>query len=336
MRLLVLGGTRFLGRAVVDTALAAGWHVTTLTRGESGTPPVPVDARTGDRTTADGLAALDAGEWDVCIDTSGYVPRDVLAGARALDGRVGHYVFVSSISVYPGWPEEATSVDSPQHECKPDAGPDDGDYGTLKAGCERAVEDMFGAASTLIRAGLLVGPHDNTVRLSWWLSRIARGGEVLAGGSPDLPTQFIDVRDLAAWMLHCGQNGVSGPFVSTSLPGSSTFGRMLAAARAVTGSGASITWVDDEHLLDSAVEPWTELPLWTPVDTAPHTWDADSVPARDAGLACRPIEETVADTWAWMREVGVEAAVGTRVSNRVGAGIDAAKERAILDAWHGR
>jgi len=332
MRLLVLGGTRFLGRAVVDTALAAGWEVTTLTRGQSGEPPPTVDSRIGDRTTSDGLAALGDGEWDVVVDTCGYVPRDVLASARALDGRVGHYVFVSTISTYPGWPAEPVDAATPQHECAPDAGPADGDYGTLKAGCERAVEQAFGAGSTLVRSGLLIGPHDNTIRLSWWLSRLACGGEVLAGGSPDRPTQFIDVRDLASWMLHCGEHRIWGGYVSTALPATSTFGRMLAAARAVTGGDARITWVDDKHLLDADVEPWTELPLWTPVDTFPHTWDADSRPAYEAGLRSRPIEETVSDTWAWMTTVGVERAVGSQE----GAGIDPAKERAVLDAWHRR
>jgi 2'-hydroxyisoflavone reductase len=291
-----------------------------------------VDSRIGDRTTAEGLAALGDSEWDVVVDTSGYVPRDVLASARALHGRAGHYVFVSTISTYPGWPTEPVDAAARQHECAPDAGPADGDYGKLKAGCERAVEQVFGAASTLVRAGLLVGPHDNTIRLSWWLSRLARGGEVLAGGSPDLPTQLIDVRDLAGWMLHCGEQGISGGYVSTALPATSTFGRMLDAGRAVTGGDARITWVDDKHLLDAGVEPWTELPLWIPVDTAPHTWDADSTPAFDAGLRSRPIEETVSDTWAWMTSVGVEAAVGSRE----GAGIDPAKERAVLDAWHRR
>jgi 2'-hydroxyisoflavone reductase len=332
MRLLVLGGTRFLGWAVVDAALKRGWEVTTLTRGESGPPPAGVDARTGDRTTAAGLAALNTGEWDVCIDTSGFVPRHVLASARALDGRVGHYVYVSSISAYPGWPLEPVTADSPVHECPPDAGPDDGDYGTLKAGCERAVQAVFGDASTLVRAGLLVGPHDNTVRLSWWLSRIARGGEVLAGGRPDQPTRFIDVRDLAAWMLHCGAANTSGSYPATAAPGSSTFGGLLTACVGATGSDASISWVEDQFLRDAKVEPWGELPLWIPAAEAPHTWDTDTSAAHDAGLTCRPLEETVADTWAWMREVGPDKAVGTRD----GQGLDPAKERAVLTAWHAR
>ncbi|MCW2505919.1 MAG: NAD-dependent epimerase, partial [Actinomycetia bacterium] len=182
MRLLVLGGTRFLGRAVVDAALARGWQVTTLTRGESGAPPAGVRALTGDRTTAAGLAALDGGEWDVVVDTCGFVPRDVLASARALHGRVDHYVFVSTVSVFAGRPADQITAQSPVHDCEPDAGPEDGDYGQLKAGCERAVASVFGDAATLVRAGILMGPHDNTVRLSWWLARVARGGRVLAPG----------------------------------------------------------------------------------------------------------------------------------------------------------
>jgi len=332
MRLLVLGGTRFLGRAMVETALTSGWEVTTLTRGESGAPPPAVDARTGDRTTPEGLAALDHGEWDVVVDTSGFVPRDVLATAKALNGRVGHYVFVSTLNVHPGWPEERIQPGSRLHECAPDAGPDDGDYGVLKAGCERAIEQVFGAASTLVRSGLLVGPYDNTDRLYRWLSRISRGGEVLAGGSPDQPTQLIDVRDLAAWMLHCGQAGAGGGFTATAPPGSSTFGRMLDAAVRETGSGATLTWVDDQFLLDHDVTPWTELPLWMVPEKAPHTWDVDTAKAQAAGLTCRPIETTVADTWAWMRDGGAP----TVRNERTGTRIEAAKEREILAAWHAR
>jgi 2'-hydroxyisoflavone reductase len=301
MRLLVLGGTRFLGRAVVSEALAAGWDVTTLTRGVSGAPPSGVDARTGDRTTAAGLSALDGGEWDVCVDTSGFVPRVVLDGARRLAGRVGHYVFVSSLSVHPAWPGEPVSPDSPVHGCAADAGPGDGDYGVLKAGCERAVAEVFGPASTLVRSGLLVGPGDNTARLSWWLDRIARGGDVVAPAAPDRPMQLVDVRDLAAWMLHCGQSGVTGAYAATAAPASTTFGALLDSCVRVTGSDATLRWVGDEALLAAGVEPWGELPLWLPPELGPHWWNVDSAPAHAAGLRCRPIADTVADTWAWLR-----------------------------------
>jgi 2'-hydroxyisoflavone reductase len=332
MRLLVLGGTRFLGRAVVDGALEAGWQVTTLTRGESGAPPPVVDARTGDRTTPGGLAALAGDEWDVCVDTSGFVPRDVLAGGRALAGRVGHYVFVSTISVYQDRPDERITAEAPVHDCPADAGPDDGEYGQLKAGCERAVSEVFGGASTLVRAGILVGPHDNTRRLSWWLARIARGGEVLAGGRPEQPTQLVDVRDLAAWMLRCGEERIAGAFPATSAAWSSTFGRLLGACVDVTGSGASVTWADDAFLEEGGVAPWTELPLWLPAAMGAHAWDVDASASHAAGLVSRPIEETVADTWEWMRQVGPENALG----HRYPYGLDGDKEQKLLAAWHAR
>lgn len=301
MRLLVLGGTRFLGRAVVDVALADGWQVTTLTRGFSGPPPDAVDARTGDRTTDAGLAALTGGEWDVCVDTSGFVPRDVRRGARALAGRVGHYVFVSTVNVHPAWPAHPVADDSPVRDCPPDAGPGDGDYGVLKAGCERAVEESFPGATTQVRSGVLVGPADNTSRLSWWLARVARGGDVLAPGRPDQTVQLVDVRDLAGWMLRCGQHRVAGGFTATAPAGTQTFGQLLDACVAVTGSGATLRWVDDDALVAAEVEPWTELPLWLPADDARTAWAVDVSAALAAGLVIRPLADSVADTWQWMR-----------------------------------
>jgi nucleoside-diphosphate-sugar epimerase len=333
MRLLVLGGTRFLGRAVVAEALAAGWDVTTLTRGVSGAPPAGVDARTGDRTTEAGLAVLDGGRWDVCVDTSGFVPRDVLAGARRLAGRVGHYVFVSSLSVHPGWPMDPIGPDSPGHDCAADAGPDDGDYGVLKAGCERAVTEVFGAAATLVRSGLLVGPGDNTARLSWWLDRIARGGKVVAPAAPDRPMQLIDVRDLAAWMLRCGSERLAGAYAATAPPGSTTFGELLAYCRQVTGSDAVLRWVDDATLLAAGVEPWGELPLWLPPDQGPNWWNVDTAPAHARGLRCRPLRDTVADTWAVQRVAGMAPpAPRPTAAGSAPATLSPEKEAAVLAA----
>ncbi|MCW2504081.1 MAG: orotate phosphoribosyltransferase, partial [Actinomycetia bacterium] len=191
---------------------------------------------------------------------------------------------------------------------------------------------VFGDAATLVRAGILMGPHDNTVRLSWWLARVARGGRVLAPGDPGDPAQLIDVRDLAAWMLHCGERRIGGAFIATSAPESATFGQLLGECVAATGSDAQVAWVPDEFLIGQGIEPWTELPLWSPKSQAPHTWDIDSSESAAAGLVIRPLAETVADTWAWMRSVGVDAAVGSRP----GFGIDPAKESAVLAAWLGR
>ncbi len=326
MRLLVLGGTRFLGRAVVETALADGWQVTALTRGVSGPAAPDVDARIGDRTTADGLAALAGGEWDVCVDTSGFVPRDVGLGARALAGRVGHYVFVSTVNVHPAWPGAPVREGSAVHECRADAGPDDGDYGVLKAGCERAVEESFPGAATHNRSGLQVGPADNTHRLSWWLRRVARGGEVLAPGDPDQELGLVDVRDMAAWMLRCGRERVAGAFAVAAPTGTQTFGEMLAECRRATGSQATFRWVDDQQLLDAGIEPWSELPLWLPHDVARTAWDVDVRPALRTGLELRPLRQTVTDTWSWMgRHADPPSRPGLPRN-----GLDPAKERAVL------
>jgi len=332
MRLLVLGGTRFLGRAVVADALARGWQVTTLTRGTSGEPPAGVEARYGDRTTPGGLAALDGGTWDAAVDTSGFVPRVVGESARALAGRVGHYVYVSSISAYPGWPSEPVGPATPVRECLSDAGPDDGDYGTLKAGCERAVAEVFGDASLAVRAGLIVGPYEDTGRLPWWLQRVARGGEVLAPGRPDRPVQLVDARDLASWLLRCAEAGTGGASAATGPPGSATLGEVLEACRDATGSGADLTWVPDEELLAAGVEPWTGLPLWLPESEAPHAWDVDVSAALATGLVVRPVALTVADTWEWLAASG-PAALPDRGLPPVG--IDAETERRVLAASRG-
>ena len=354
MRLLVLGGTRFLGRAVVETALADGWEVTTLTRGISGLPPSEVDARIGDRSTPEGLATLGEDEWDVCVDTSGFVPRDVWRGARALVGRVGHYVFVSTVNVYPDWPDKPIVLDSPVHDCAPDAGPDDGDaaglaaleetvrsherardeppgpddgdYGMLKAGCERAVDESFPGAATHNRSGLQIGPAEDTDRLSWWLARIARGGDVLAPGRPGQEIALIDVRDMAAWMLHCGRARIAGPYVVTAPMGTQTFGELLRTCREVTGSNARLRWLDDEALQAAGVEPWTELPLWLPTELAAYAWNLPVAAALGSGLRIRPLVESVADTWAWMDRYPAPPARDGRPAH----GIDPERERKIL------
>jgi 2'-hydroxyisoflavone reductase len=300
MRLLVLGGTKLLGSAVVRTALEAGWQVTTLTRGLHGRPPGSVDVRIGDRTTDAGLAALGTDEWDLCIDTSGYVPRDVRLGAQTLAGRVGRYVFVSTINVYPGWPGEAVTRDSAVSDCPLDAGPEDGDYGYLKSGCERAVLEAFPDA-TINRSGLIFGPNDNIARVSWWVNRVARGGEVLAPGDPDQTIALIDSRDMAAWML----TAPPGVFNVTAPTGSATFGSLLTTAREVTGSDARFTWVDDAALQAAGVTPWVALPLWLPAPLARTAWDIDVSTTIGSGLTNRPLVESLADVWAWVKQHGL-------------------------------
>lgn len=332
MRLLVLGGTRFLGRAVVDAALSEGTEVTTFTRGESGEPPPQVEALHGDRTDPESLDALRGRDWDLVVDTSGYVPSVVGRSAELLADRVGHYVFVSTMNVYPNWPDQQARDDSPTHDCPPDAGPDDGDYGFLKTGCERAVERHFAGRCTQARAGLIIGPHDNSGRLPWWVRRVAGGGEVLAPGDPGTAMSLVDARDLALWFLHCGRAGVSGRYVATAPAGQTSFGEVLDLCRQVTGSDARFTWVPDEVLVAHEVGPWVELPLWLPVAEHPHTWDADTSGARAAGLTCRPIAESLADVWEWL----CHSDPPPRMRELPEPGMSPEREREILAAWRAR
>jgi nucleoside-diphosphate-sugar epimerase len=308
MRVLVLGGTRFLGPAVVAAALARGDQVTTFSRGVSGEPPAGVSALHGDRSDPQALEVLRGREFDLVVDTCGYVPAEVGAAAERLAGSCGHYVFVSTINVYPGWPKEPVRADSAMHDCPPDAreAPPEltgaGPYGYLKAGCERAVAAHFPGRHTLVRAGLLVGPRDNSGRLTWWLGRMARGGRVPVPGPPAANLSFVDVRDLAEWMLDSGTAGHVGPFNATGPADMTTYGEVFEACRAATGAAAELVWIPEDAITAAGVEPWTELPLWVPSSDR-YAFDVDVRPILDAGLRLRPIVETIADTWAWQRGV---------------------------------
>lgn len=321
MRLLILGGTVFVGRTVAAAALAAGADVTLFTRGRTH-PDAVTGARrlTGDR--AGDLAALEHGAWDVVVDTSGFVPRDVLASARLLAGRTERYVFVSSANVYPGWAKEVGITEaSPVHECPADAGPEAGDYGELKAGCERAVREAVGAERSLIvRAGTIVGPHENVGRLPAWIERARRGGPLVAPAPPDRPLQLLDARDLAAWMLEPGRTGTYN-----AVGPDATFAELVDAL-----APERVVWATDEQLLAGGVEPWTELPFWLPEAEEPGAMRIDG---RAAGLATRPLAETVADTRRWLEAEGGRDEMAAAPSPRGGVRVlDAAKEAQLAAA----
>lgn len=336
MRLLVIGGTSFLGRATVELALARGWAVTTFNRGRSAPDVDGVEALRGDRDDAAALGRLSGRSFDVVVDTCGFVPRVVAKSVRALVGSGAHYVFVSSMSATTTWPSWPTPEDVEGQPCPSDAGPEDGDYGVLKAGCERAVTEVFGARAAIIRAGLILGPHENVGRLPWWLWRIARGGEVLAPGDPDVAMQLVDARDLAPFMLTCGERGTGGTFNASGPQGNATFGGWLRDCVRATGADATLTWVPDDVLLAHDVQPWSELPLWMPPGQgADAAWQADTARAEAAGMHARPVRETVADTWAWMQSARWTPQPPPRES-LPDHGIDPSKEAAILAAWHGR
>jgi len=328
MRLLLLGGTVFLGRHIVETALAAGHTVTLFNRGRRNPDLFPeVEKLRGDR---DGdLESLRGRSWDAVIDPSGYVPRIVRASAEFLAGSVGHYTFISSLSVYadpisPGTTEDGRLAVLPAglegtEEITGES------YGALKVLCEQAAEAALPGRTLNIRSGLIVGPHDPSDRFTYWPARVARGGEVLAPGDPGRHVQFIDVRDLAEWILRLVETGRTGTYNATGSSPSLTMGRLLDACRTVSGSGASFTWVPESLLAAHNVTPYTELPLWVPaVEAGFDRFDISRALA--AGLTFRPLETTIRDTLAWDATRPAEAERRN--------GLKPEREAALLAAHH--
>ncbi|MEH0935880.1 NAD-dependent epimerase/dehydratase family protein [Micromonospora psammae] len=332
MRLLVLGGTGFVGGAVVAEGVRRGWSVTVFNRGMHGAVPPGVHRLRGDRTAPDGLAALAGGGWDLVVDTWDGAPRAVRDAARALAEAVPHYAYVSSGAVYAQPVPDGVGEEAPVVDAAPDAG--DGDYPRCKAGGERAAVQVFGDRALLVRAGLILGPGEDIGRLPWWLHRVARGGDVLAPGPQDLPVQYVDVRDLAAWTLDRGVEGVGGAFNVISRTGHATMGELLAAALAVTGSDARLRWTDPEPILAAGVVPWNDLPIWVPSGHEYRWMQERGVDkAYAAGLTCRPAAETVADTWRWLRRVGTVPPRAGRPA-REPVGLDPEREATLLGALH--
>jgi 2'-hydroxyisoflavone reductase len=322
VRLLILGGPRFLGRAVADAALARGHELTFFNRGRTNTDLYPdVERLVGDR---DGdLTALGGREWDAVIDTSGYVPHLVRASAEALAGS-RLYLFVSSISVYADL-STAPSEDSPLAplgDLPVDALREDyTNYGALKALCETVVRETFGERALVVRPGLIVGPYDPTGRFTYWPHRLARGGDVLAPAPPERQTQFVDVRDLGEWMVDlCGRE-VGGTFNATNegVP----WGELLETCRSVAGADARIVWVSDEFLAEHEVGEWMELPLWIADPAMAGVAHAEVRRSLAAGLRFRPLEDTVRGA--------LEEATTTE-----SAGLAPEREAALLAAWNGR
>ncbi|MCX4991396.1 NAD-dependent epimerase/dehydratase family protein [Streptomyces sp. NBC_00568] len=326
----MLGGTEFVGRAVVEAALGRGWEVTVFHRGRH-QPPAGVRSLLGDRTAPDGLAALagTSDEWDAVVDTWSGAPRVVRDAARLLAGRVSRHVYVSSSSVY-AWPPEAGYDEGTKLVDGASADADGTDYARDKRGGELAVLDAFGTGrSLLVRSGLILGPYENIGRLPWWLNRIAAGGPVLAPGPRDLPLQYIDVRDLAEWTLGAVEAERDGAYNLAGPSGHSTMGALLDACVRVTGARAELRWTEPEAVLAAGIEPWSQLPVWVPPgsDFEAALFSADVSRAVGAGLRCRPVEETVADTWSWLRSRG---GVAPLRADRPPVGLDPVTEAKVL------
>lgn len=327
MRLLVLGGTRFVGRCLVEEALRRGDEVTTVTRGVTGTPPAPVRSIEADRAVPGALAdALGADRWEAAIDTWSLAPAVVRDAARLLADRVGHYGYVSSRSVY-RWPIPSGADESaPVVDADP-ATADARDYAAAKRGGEIAVLESFPRRSLLARAGLILGPYEDVGRLPWWLSRVAAGGRVVAPGPKERPVQYVDARDLSRWMLGAADRGIVGAVNAVSPPGHTTMGELLETCREVTGSDAELVWVPPAVIEEQGVSGWTDLPIWAPPTgelAALH--DGDVSAATATGLTCRPVQDTVRDTWRWLQE---EGAPPPR-ADRPPLGLDQDAERRLL------
>jgi 2'-hydroxyisoflavone reductase len=319
VRLLVLGGTKFLGRAAVEAALARGHEVTLFNRGETNPELFPeAEKLRGDRTQD--LDVLKGREWDAVLDPSGYIPSVVRASAEALADSAGHYLFVSSVSVYASL-AEPTDEESPVAELG--ELPDDrltedySNYGPLKALCEQAVADVFGKRQAGVRPGLIVGANDPTGRFTYWPHRVARGGRVLAPAPPEAQVQFIDAKDLGSWLVDLSERRAGGVYNATH-PGRS-WREVLEACREVSGSDASFEWVPAELLKEHEVGEWMELPLWIADPDAAAMHELDVSRAVAAGLTFRPLEETVRDT--------LEHAVGID-----GVGLTPEREAELLGA----
>ena len=298
MRLLVLGGTQFLGRHVATAALERGHEVATFTRGLSGKPPEGARALHGDRNDPEALPAAST-SWrpELVVDTSCQT-RAAADHAAAVLGDVRGYAFVSSLNAYHNWPPGPLG----REDDEPTWDTADDDYGPTKAYAERTLAAVLGDRFLTARAGLVVGPYDPIHRVGWWLDRISAGGRVVVPAEgADQPIALVDARDLAGWLVETAERGRSGGVNATGPTGMTTYRGLLELCRDVTGSDAEFVPVPEEELLAAGVEEWVHLPLWLRQSVARTAWDVDTSRARALGLPSRPLEQTIADTWAWLQ-----------------------------------
>ncbi|HEY8559315.1 MAG TPA: NAD-dependent epimerase/dehydratase family protein [Pyrinomonadaceae bacterium] len=340
MRILIIGGTKFLGRHLIDAALKNNHEVTLFNRGRKYLDDAleAVEQIHGDRN-AD-LEKLAGRNWDVCIDTCGYLPQSVKASAEFLREAVDQYIFVSSISAYKDFAEADFDETAPLAELTAEqrerlaridprgelTGPVLGDmYGALKALCERAAENAMPGRTLIVRPGLIVGEYDWTDRFTYWVVRAARGGEVLAPGNPERSVQFIDARDLAGWMIEMAEKNRTGVFNANGKPFALTFGKLLEEIKTATGSDARFTWATEEFLRAENVEPWGDMPLY--LYESDESWRgflaANVDRALENGLSFSPLRDTILSTLNWRKTIPDE----------LKAGISAEREKGLLEKW---
>jgi 2'-hydroxyisoflavone reductase len=332
--MLILGGTGFLGPAVVAAAKERGFAITLFNRGKTRPELFPdVEKLHGDRDPkkGDGLKSLAGRSWDVVVDNSGYVPRIVRASAELLAPNVKQYIFISSVSAYADnsivGADETTVLATMADPTVETMGKEFENYGALKVLCEQAAEKALPGRVANVRPGYIVGPEDRSDRFTYWPVRTARGGEMLVPGTPNDPIQIIDVRDLAEWLVMLSEHHTTGVFNAVGPGEPLTMGGVLDVCKAVTGSDPRFTWVTGQFLKDQPGEP-IEMPIWEVPEgksKGMHTWSGAR--ARQAGLKHRPVVETVKDTLAWFRTLPQER------QQKLRAGLSAEREAELLSAW---
>lgn len=334
MNILILGGTRFLGRYLTENAIKRGHTVTLFNRGKENPDLFPeVETLIGDRNGE--LEALKGREWDAVIDTCGFVPRAVRESLELLSNSVGHYTFISSGSVYdqleiPNIDEDHPVKQMPIVEAdkltEGTAGPIyNHHYGVFKALCEKELEKSFPSQNLIIRAGIITGPYDYADRFTYWVSRVARGGEVLSPGRKDKEIQIIDARDLAEWIILKVEENITGTFNTVGPSSILTMEEFLIECKNATNSNATLTWVDEDFLIDHDIKFWSEMPLWIP-DKAKMAGflSMNNKKAIGQGLTFRPLNTTIRDTLAWEN---------TRTDIERKAGLEPEKEKEVLAKW---
>lgn len=331
MRILILGGTVFVGRALVRAAQQQGHEVTILSRGRSGPDPEGVRVLRGDRDRPDGLQSLGDETFDAVVDTSSHFVSRVRAAVQELRERTGRYVFISTVSVYRDFSELGVTEESPTYEpvWSQEQEQDLANYGGLNVACEQVVRDAMAEQALVVRPGLVVGDHDSSDRFGYWPARMVREGTVLAPGTPERPVQLIDVHDLADFVVRAMSAGRSGVYNAVGPRERLTMGELLRACHQHLGSRAELEWVDDGFLMQRGVQPFLDLPLWIPDEPEDVGFSAvDGSRAVAAGLTHRPLGDTIEAALRTERRLGLD--------RERRAGLNPDRERALLEEWRAR
>lgn len=338
MKVLILEGTRFLGKALVEEGLKRGHEITLFNRGNNKEDFSEVEQLIGDRDSD--VSQLKNKKWDVVMDTCGFAPHQINKIATVLGDRIEHYTYISSISVYKDWIPLNIAEDYQLQSMPPDRLKDVEEgkisyyehYGALKVLCEAEAEKYWPVRVLNIRAGHLVGPFDYTDRLPYWVQRVAEGGKIVVPGRPDRSIQVIDVKDLATWVFDKAEKRKAGTYNVTGPDYELTMEELLNTCKAVTNSDAEFVWIDEQFVVDHQITPWTDMPFWIPeqfpLEGENEPWKGSfriSIKkAIDAGLSFRLLEDTIHDVYQWEK---------TRQDSERKAGISREKEQELLDAW---